>query len=165
MPSGLAEVEKLWREIDDVVDSIKSKVPYRGMSGDGLNGYVKGLAFSIVMKDKDLWPDIKAVSQEAGRRWKMRQGLIPYSSTPTRHENNFSSLGPLGGWQKDKPLPSTKRAAPAKKSAPRKAAPVKSIPADKVAIIKAGLASGMFSPKELADMYDVTEAQVRQLAA
>lgn len=161
LPSGLAEIEKLWREIDDVVDAIKDGVPYRSMTSEEMRGYVRGLAFSIVMKDKDFWPDIKSVSQQAGRRWKMRKGQLPHEATPTRHENNFSSLGQQGGWRKDKTQPA---AAPAKSTPPRKrAAPAKALPPETAKAVKSAATSGMFTVAEVADIYKVTEAQVRQV--
>lgn len=158
LPSGLAEIEKLWREIDDVVDAIKSGEPLRGMNGAGLAGYVKGLAFSVVMKDKDLWPDIKAVSQQAGRRWKMRNGALPFEPTPTRFENDFSSLGQQGGWKKD-PNAAQPVSAPPKKTAPKKV----NLPADTVNAIKSAHGSGMFTAEELAPAYGITVAQVKQV--
>lgn len=165
LPSGLAEIEKLWREIDDVVKVLKSDNPtYRGMSGPGLNGYVKGLAFSVVMKDHELWPDITAVSREALRRYRMHRGEIPYETTPTRHTNNFSSFQ-NGGWKSDG---STKPpAAPYKattKPAKKAATPVKaSLTGAQVTAIKAAKASGMFSDEDMATMYGATVAQIQML--
>lgn len=162
LPSGLAEIEKLWREVDDVLDAIKANEEYRGMAGEVLKAYVKGLAFSIVMKDKDLWPTIKDVSRQAMRRWQMRQGQIPFEATPTRHSNSFSSLGTPGGWQAVS-VPPSKR-APAKKAAPRKVAPAApALPATTVSAIKTALASGMFEPDEIATMYSVTISQVESV--
>lgn len=162
LPSGLAEIEKLWREIDDVVDALSTGVEYHGMTREALMGYVKGLAFSVVMKDKDLWPDIKAVSAQAGLRRKMRQGKIQFSPTPTRHTNDFSSVGTAGGWKKDpnvvQPVPT------AKKAAPRKAAPKPvNLPEAAVAAIQAGYASSMFSLEDLATTYGATLAQVHEV--
>ncbi len=170
LPSGLSEIEKLWREVDDVVDAIKAKTEYRGMSSSHMLGYVRGLAFSIVMKDKDLWPDVTAVSKQAGLRWKMRRGLIPYEATPTRHANDFSSLGQQGGWRKDKtetssPATTARKSAPVKATARKRAAPAAqvSLPAQTVAAIRAAKASGMFSDQDLASTYGVTVAQIQQV--
>lgn len=166
LPSGQSEIEKLWREIDDVVDAIKSKVPYRGMEGAGLNGYVKGLAFSIVTKDKDFWPDMKAVANQALKRWRMRNKMIPWEATPTRHENNFNSLGGQGGWKK---IEQVAPPAPAKKAAPRKAAAVArpsfSPTGDQLLSMRAGLGSGMFTESDFASMYGTTVAEVKRVLA
>lgn len=162
LPSGLPEIEKLWREIDDVVDAIKAKESYRGMTDSAMNGYVKGLAFSVVMKDKELWPDMKAVAKQAITRWKMRQKLIPFEPTPTRHDNNFNSIGLNGGWSPAGPPPTQPiKRAPAKKAAP--AAPKITLTEQQQTSIKAGHASGMFTVDELAGMYGATAAQVKQL--
>lgn len=163
LPSGLAEIEKLWREIDDVVVAIKDKVAYRGMEGPGLNGYVKGLAFSIVMKDKELWPDIRSVSREAMRRWQMHKGDIPYSATPTRFSNNFEAFQ-SGGWKSDEPAPKAatapiRRTTPVKKAPPR----VPALPPETVTAIKAALKSGIMAPEIVANMYGVSVEQVKLL--
>jgi hypothetical protein len=161
LPSGLPEIEKLWREIDDVVDAIKAKTEYRGMDASAMNGYVRGLAFSVVMKDKELWPDIKAVSVQAMKRWKMRQQLIPWETTPTRHSNDFSSIGQQGGWAPANPPPTQPIKRAAKKAAPP--APKVTLSDQQQASIRAGHGAGMFSVAELASMYGATEDQVKQL--
>jgi hypothetical protein len=162
LPSGLPEIEKLWREIDDVVDAIKAKDSYRGMEAAAMNGYVRGLAFSVVMKDKELWPDIKAVSMQAMKRWKMRNKLLPWEPTPTRHSNDFNSIGQKGGWAPANPPPTQPiKRAPVKKTAP--AAPKINLTEQQQTSIKAGHGSGMFSVAELANMYGATEEQVKQL--
>lgn len=170
LPSGLAEIEKLWREVDDVVDVLRNDVTpmtYRGMSGAELKAYVKGLAFSIVMKDKDLFPDIRSVAVESVRRWKMRNNQLAYEPTPTRHVNNFSGIGQSGGWQPVNPT----QAGPATKKTTRKAPPVVTqvikpdLPPATVASVKAALSAGMFSPADIATMYGVTEDQVKKFMA
>lgn len=158
LASGLAEIEKLWREIDDVVDCIKAKESYRGLDTAGMNGYVKGLAFSVVMKDKTLWPDIRAVSVQAMKRWKIRNKLIPWEATPTRHENDFSSLGVKGGW---KPVGGSAPVQPAKKAAP--VSKIVSLSPEQTAAIRAAHASSMFTADELASMYKASVAQVREI--
>lgn len=161
LPSGLAEIEKLWREIDDCVKAIKAGQPYRDMSGADLNGFVRGLAWCIVMKDTELWPNIKAVSAEAMRRYKMHRGEIPYEATPTRHSNNFNAFQ-HGGWKSEgKPAPTPYKAT-AKKTA--KAAPKKvELSPDRVAAVKAARDSGMFDEQDIAMMYGVTVEQIKML--
>lgn len=163
LKSGLAEIEKLWREIDDVMDALKAGEPYRKMEGKELQAYVKGIAFSIVMKDTPLWPTIKDVAAQALKRWKMRQGEIPFEATPTTHANNYSSIGTPGGWMPtNKPAPA--KTAPIKRAAPRKAAPAApALPADKIRDIKAARASTMFSDEDIAVMYGVTISQVKSV--
>lgn len=162
LPSGLAEIEKLWREVDDVIDAMKSGQPYRNMEGDELKAYVKGIAFSIVMKDKDLWPTIKDVAAQGLKRWKMRNNQLPFEATPTRHSNDFSSIGSRGGWQ---PAPGQTPSTPARKAAIKRAAAPKAVPlaADVVAKIRTALGTGMFDSDEIAIMYSVTKSQVESV--
>lgn len=157
LPSGLAEIEKLWREVDDVIDAMKADTAHRNMSGTELQAYVKGIAFSIVMKDTALWPTIKDVAAQGLRRWKMRNNQLLFEATPTRHQNDFSSLGTKGGWQPVS-VP-VKKAAPVKRAAP--AAPA--LPADKVRDIKSAKASGMFTDEDISTMYGVTISQVKSV--
>jgi hypothetical protein len=158
LPSGLSEVEKLWREIDDVVDAILSGVPYRAMETSALSGYVKGLAFSIVMKDSHHFPNIKAVSVEARERWKMRKNDIPWRPTPTTQAKNWTGMDPAGGWKPTEPVPTSK--PPAKKAAPRKAVPVSPEVARNV---RFALQSGMLDDGSIAQMYGVPLEYVQRL--
>lgn len=164
LPSGLAEIEKLWREVDDVMDALKSGASYRDMEGKELQAFVKGLAFSIVMKDKELWPTIKDVAAQALKRWKMRQGEIPFEQTPTRHSNDFSGIGQRGGWQAvagQTPSTPARKAAVTRAAKAAPAAPA--LPANKVRDIKSAKASGMFSDDDIALMYGVTISQVKSV--
>lgn len=158
LPSGSSEIEKLWREIDDVVWAIKAKEDYRGMDGEGLKGFVKGLAFCVVMKDKDYFPDIRSVAIEAERRWKMHHGLVSWEPTKTHHKNNHESgTAPGGGWVPTSGW-STDKKPPAKKASPK----TSPLPQGKVNQIKAAHGAGMFTdPADIALMCGVTVAQVK----
>lgn len=162
MPSGLSEIEKLWREIDDVMDALMSHTSYRDMSGDELKAYAKGLAFSVVMKDKEFYPDIRSVAKEGAERWKMRNETIPYRKTPTRHVNNFQAMHPTSGWiptenkRPTKATPTVRKPTTVKK--PQLSPGVE-------ASIKAALTSGILQPEEVASMYGVTVEAVNALSA
>lgn len=159
LPSGSSEVEKLWREIDDVVEAIKKNESYRNMTGEGLKGFVKGLAFCIVMKDKEYFPDIRSVAVEAERRWKMHHGLAPWESTKTHHTNNHDGgSAPGGGWVPTDGWQTGK--TPAKKATPR----VPALSQAKINQIKTAHGSGMFTdPNDIALMCGVTVTQVKQV--
>lgn len=167
LPSGKMEIEKLWLEIDDTVDAIKAGVEYRGMGKDALNGFVRGLAFSIVMKDKEFYPDIKAVAAEALRRWKMRHKKIPWDATPSHFTHRHKWFAE-GGWRVEErledPKPAPKKAAPRKTAkAPAVAVPVFRPTADQLSAIKAGLDSEMFTPADFAGMYGTTPAEIERV--
>lgn len=167
LPSGKMELEKLWLEVDDVVDAIKNKVEYRGMGPEALNGYVKGLAFSIVMKDTDFYQDIKSVAVEASRRWKMRNKIIPWEATPSQFTHGHKWF-PNGGWKQvkrdEQAAPPVKKAAPRKAvQAPPVARPKFNATADQIAAIKAGLASEMFTESDFAATYGTTVEEIRRV--
>lgn len=165
LPSGLSEVEKLWREVDDVMNALMSHSEYRDMSGDALRAYAKGLAFSIVMKDREFFPDIKSVAKEGAERWKMRNDKLPYRPTPTRHQNNFKAFDPSSGWvaAADTAKPAAPKATPTK-AAPSVRKPSAKLPAATETTVRAALASGILQPEEIASMYNVPVEAVRGLA-
>jgi hypothetical protein len=166
--SGLEEIDKLWREIDDVVDAIKAKKEYRGMDATAMNGYVKGLAFAVVMKDRSIFQSMREVAAEALRRWRMRQGQIPWAATPTRHAPDFKWHGGHGGWKPIGPAPAA-ATPPTKSRSTRKLPPPVAKPkfnptADQLTSIKAGIGSGMFTADDFASMYGTTAEEIRRVA-
>ncbi len=162
LPSGLSEVEKLWREIDDVVDKILNAESYREMEQSEMRGYLKGLAFSVVMKDRDLFPDIKSVSREARERRKMRHNLIPWRPTPTHQAKHWAGGHNLpGGWAPVEPAAVMEKKPPVKKATPRKV----TVPAEKVKQIRFALESGMLPEDSIAQMYGVSVAVVQKIKA
>lgn len=146
MPSGLNNLEKLWAEMDDIVESLATGNQYRDMTPAELKGYAKGVAFSIVLLDTSFFPDIAAVSAHARDRRKMRLGEIPYRSTPTRH-SPAATVQQVEQLHNDGP-------------APKPPKPARQIPDNVRRGIQAGLASGMFSAQELAETYKLTVEEV-----
>lgn len=178
LPSGLSEIQKLWREIDDVISALKSNTKYRGMTGVELKAYAMGISFSIVMKETPLFPDARAVAAEGVRRYDMSQGKLPFASTPTRFAVDHSSLGTPGGWQPDpedvpyfKPQSARKDAGKAaspktasantvtaKTTAPKKQ--TAKLSEETMQAIKNALLSGMFSKEDIETMYSVNLSEL-----
>lgn len=157
LPSGLPEIEKLWREIDDVIEALMSETPFRDMNPEQLKAYAQGLSFAIIIKEKPVFSSGREVSKEGVARWKMRHGKLDYRPTPSRHVADYGPLTPTGGWK-----PETPPTPPARKAAPRRAS-IPTIPADKLAVIRIGLESGMFTAVELASTYGVSVEAIRAL--
>lgn len=171
LPSGLSNLEKLWNEMDDVVDAILESTSYQDMEGDALRSYAQGIAFSIVMLDGHFFKNKLAVSAHARDRWKMRRGVIPYASTPTRYRQEYTvhSSGEFthSSVPGKKVIAGQSNAAQAKPSArPVARAPKteKTLTQDQANNIKAGLESGMFSIEDLAEMYKVSPELVKQVS-
>lgn len=161
LPSGLPEIEKLWRELDDVTDSLVAKETYREMSGEDLKAYAKGISFSIVMKDKVYFADIAAVAKESVERWKMRNNKVPYRKTPTSQNTN-GSFQVVGGWREAKDEVGTverpKADTPAGRSQRAK------LNDKQINAIRIGMQSGMFTADELAGTYGISAALVDEIA-
>jgi hypothetical protein len=148
LPSGLRDVDKLWREMDDVVESLVTGFPYRDMTPDQLKGYAKGVAFSIVLLDTSFFPDIESVSRHARDRRKMRIGEMPHVDTPSRFSSQ-TTVQEAAQLHDAGPVPK----------------PAKAVPTNVQNGIKAGLQSGMFSAEELAATYNLTVAEVKSIAS
>lgn len=163
LPSGLPEIEKLWREMDDITDALIGKTEYRGMIDATLKAYAQGIAFCIVMKDTSIFPDAKSVSVEAAARWKMRNDKLPYRKTPTNQNVNGSWMA-AGGWNAEEhgsvaPLQKKSSATPAITAALTKVDP------DKALAIKNALRSKMFTEQDLAEVYKLPIALIKQIGA
>lgn len=162
LPSGLSEIEKLWREIDDVIDALATpEQTYRGMSAPEVRAYAQGLAFVVVMKEgTQLFADGRAVAKEAMERLRIRQGKLAYRPTRSRF-HSASNWIPGGGWVQE-----TENTEPAK---PPQKRGVKSVAAaidpTKLAAIRAAIASGMFSDTDLATMYSLNATVIAELRA
>jgi hypothetical protein len=150
LPSGLHFVEKLWRELDDVVEALSTGELYRGMTKEQAVGYAKGLAFSIVMHEPVHFDNIDEVSRHARDRRKMRLGLMDWSATPTSLGHNATTVQVKGLHPS-----STKASTPI--------APKSNVSDTVKAAIRAGANSGMFSIPQLAEAYSLTQAEVAQI--
>lgn len=161
LPSGLPEIEKLWRELDDVTDALVAKVKYRDMEGEELKAFAKGISFVIVMKDHRYFPDISSVSKEAIDRWKMRNNKLAYRKTPTTH-NTSGSFQVVGGWERVKDEVGTverpKVDTPAGRSQRAK------LNDKQINAIRIGMQSGMFTADELASTYGIAATLVDEIA-
>lgn len=147
LPSGLSYVLKFWAELDDVVEAMMTNAPYRDMDLAGCRGYAKAIAFSIVLLDGVHFPDVESVSRHARDRRKMRLGEIPYVPTPTSNKHNATVIEAHGFHEAEGQPASTQR-TPKKAAAP-------AISEQIVKAIRAGLASQMFTPEDLADTYKI----------
>lgn len=161
LPTGRSTLEKLWDEMDDVTAALIDGEEYNGMSVDTLRGYAKGIAFNLSMMTHPYFRTIKDIAKEAGARYKMSKGKIPWRPTPSYRHNPLPealTANVVGT------VPAVKR-APTKRIPTKVTAPVVNLEPENAAAIRAGLGSGMFSMQELAEMYGVTIEQVRAVAS
>lgn len=150
LPSGLRHVEKLWRELDDVVEALAVGEAYRSMTKEQIQGYAKGIAFSIVMLEPIYFESIEEVSRHARDRRRMRLGEIDWQATPTTLNPDVLTVQARG-------LHRSADQASAKRST------AKPVPDQIQKAIKAGVSSGLFGVEELAETYNLPVATVRQI--
>lgn len=160
-----------WVELDGVIDQLKL-CPNPDPDDLGFEEYVRqlklqgratGLAFAIVKACTPYYADERAVSVEANRRWKMRNGQLEWAPTlgfkyspPPVGRREVNSI--LQGAGVDEPV-----RVNTKRKDPREAKAAKLKPADRDAI-KRGLESGMFKAADLAKVYGTTEDVVLYVA-
>lgn len=162
----LSIAEFYWIELDGVTDKLKefaANFPTgptdveNGKEFFKLQGRASGLAFAIVRACTPYYADERAVSVEANRRWKMRNGQLDWAPTlgfkyspPPAGRRELQSVQDIGH---ESPVRvNTKRTA----VDPREAKAAKLKASDRDAI-KRGLESGMFKAADLAKVYGVTE--------
>lgn len=80
--TGKSLIERMWDETDDALDAYKKGEEYLAMSGDLLRGYIHGIAECITFCSTPYFKIVEDVLRQMQRRWRMRQGEIPYSPTP-----------------------------------------------------------------------------------
>lgn len=161
LPTGRSTLEKMWDELDDVTKAIIEKSEYNGMQGASLKAYALGCAFALSMMTHPYFRTVKEISRQLGKRYKMSKGEIPWEPTPSYNYNPLpESL--TANVVLNKPMAKT-TTSEKKPSVSRVKRAI--IPADKQAVIMAGLASNMFSHEDIAAMYQVPIESVRALAA
>jgi hypothetical protein len=160
LPTGRSTLEKMWDELDDVTKMIIEKGDYNGMQGESLKGYALGCAFALSMMTHPYFKTIKDISKELGARYKMGKGLMEWRPTPSY---NYNPMPEPFTANIVSTTPAEKRAPTKKATAPRKAPAKVDLAPEIVTAIKAAGAMGMFSPAELAKMYNATEAQVKEI--
>lgn len=180
LPSGLREVQKLWNELDDVVDALTDGTAYRDMSADVLKGYAQGLSFSIIMKEGVYFPHLAAVAAHARDRRRMRAGEIEWKETPSvRSDTNtvyssgefFTStvpakaVSPVAQGNSAASVRSTTRGRPATAAtkAPLAKVTVASLDPSVVEGIRGAAKSGLFSHGDLAETFKVPESLIKEI--
>lgn len=163
-PSGRSVVQKSWDELDDVIDAIKSGNEYLGMSGDLLKGYAQGIAEILAFLAIPYFRFAEDILRQANRRWRIRQGEIPWEATPGY---NFFPAQPLEYYKPrvvSEGGKTVKRTPIAKKATPTPVTQVKSFSADEAAMIRALIHEQGADPVTVAEMYGVPVDRILTVA-
>lgn len=81
--TGKTLVQKMWDEADDAMDAYWTVSEFKGMTGQKLQGYIKGIAEVLTFCTVPCFKVTEDVLREINRRWKMRDGQIPFAPTPS----------------------------------------------------------------------------------
>ncbi len=82
--TGKTLVQKMWDEADDAMDAYHAKREFKGMSSEhSLQGYIRGIAEVLTFCTVPCFKVTDDVLREINRRWKMRDGQIPFAPTPS----------------------------------------------------------------------------------
>jgi hypothetical protein len=74
----------MWDEADDAMDAYHAKREFKGMDRDySLQGYIRGIAEVLTFCTVPCFKVTEDVLREINRRWKMRDGQIPFAPTPS----------------------------------------------------------------------------------
>jgi hypothetical protein len=168
-PMGKSLLENMWDTADEAMDAYKAGTFYleEGCAGDNLKYYIMAIAEMITLSARPYFRITEDVLRELQRRWKMRQGQLPFSPTPSYRWNPMPiEYKPLDGPGQHKPTPEATKAA-TRRTAPKKAAsvpPTRNFTPDERCLIRDGVHKNNMPVAELAKMFDVSEERIRTIA-
>lgn len=84
---GKSIIEQIWDLLDETVAKIKNSKPEDVANWSDLKGRAGGLADALVLMTGPWFTDSRAIAREAGKRYKIAQGEIPFEQTPGYHYN------------------------------------------------------------------------------
>jgi len=163
IPSGRSYSEKMWDTLDDALDALKDDKMFWTFGGEAVKAICVTLAEAISMLNH-CSPKMQQndVLREAQRRWRMRQGEIPFFPTP-----GYRMLQPHLLNEESRELApgavAPVKAAPAKRTARSTPFGAKIWSAKEVDGIKA--AASLMELDEVADMFGATPADIQKVLA
>jgi hypothetical protein len=178
-PMGKSLLENMWDTADEAMDAYKAGTFYleEGCAGDNLKYYIMAIAEMITLSARPYFRITEDVLRELQRRWKMRQGQLPFSPTPSYRWNPMpieykspgkspEDLRKLADHQDALYAHrSTQKRLPA--GHPKKAAsvpPTRNFTPDERCLIRDSVHKNNVPVAELAKMFDVSEERIRTIA-
>lgn len=166
IPTGKNLIQKMWDEADDAMDAHRSRSSYKDMSGDQLQGFIKGIAEILTFCTVPCYKVTEDVLKEIYRRFKMRDGQIPFAPTPSYNYNPHLDVARSSSIS-SQPKPEKVAVKKTTTKAPlRKAIDVPAddlLPAQR-AMIRESYHSGNFDEHQLADMFSISPVRVLAIA-
>src|SRR5688500_14528206 len=87
IPTGKTLIQKMWDEGDEALLCLKADVHFKGMTGDTLKGFIRGIAEVLTFCTVPCYKVTEDVLREFNRRWRMRIKEIPFAPTPSYSYN------------------------------------------------------------------------------
>lgn len=162
IPTGKTLIQNMWDEADDALDHLKQGIPYKMMHGDMLQGFIRGIAEVLTFCTVPCFKVTDDVLRELGRRYKMRQGELPFAPTPSYTYNPHLDVARAKAMTDEvKPVKSTR--APIKKVTKQLDKPVE-LSLEQRNAIRTAYHGGVLSPIEIAAMFKITVERVEAIA-
>lgn len=170
IPTGKTLIQKMWDEGDDGMDAYQAGRAYKEMDGKQLQGFIRGIAEVLTFCTVPCYKVTDDVLKELYRRWKMRQGQIPFAPTPSYNYNpHIDAARASSVASAPKPAPvksSVRKSAPIRKLTSSElvtAPPDDLLPAQREAI-KKSYHAGDFNENQLAEMFGVSPVRILAIA-
>lgn len=167
IPSGKTLVQKMWDEADDALDNLKQGFSYKGMTGETLKGYIRGIAEVLTFCTVPCYKVTDDVLRELNRRYKMRQGEISFAPTPSYNYQPHLDVARSKAMDnevqvKAKPKVVKPGRAPISKVAPQKDEVELSVAQREV--IRESYHQGLFTAEKIGELYGIPAERVIRIA-
>lgn len=174
IPQGKSLLEQMWDEADDAMDAFKAGVILvrdTDLLGKELAAYLRGVAECISMCSTPYWRVAEDVLRQLNKRWRMRQGEIPFSPTPGYRFNPMpSAYEPPERVKHPSPYPATRTPSTRTRAPLAKKAPAEPLTSSRTfsdgerTMIANALSAGTLSAQSLAVMFGVSESRIMAVA-
>lgn len=165
IPTGKTLVQNMWDEADDALDAYKAGNKFKDMDVSALPSYVRGIAEVLTFCTVPCYKVIEDVLRELNRRWKMRQGEIPFAPTPSYSYNPHLDVARSKAMNEEvKPAKPTKSTRiPISKMA-KTTESEKELSSAERDVIRESYHQGLFTAEKIAELYGITAERVIRIA-
>lgn len=161
IPSGKTLVQKMWDEADDALDAYKEGKKFKGMDPAALPSYIRGIAEVLTFCTVPCYKVTEDVLRELNRRWKMREGEIPFAPTPSYTYNPHLDVARSKAMTSEvkEVKPKSTRASINKVAKPV-APKIVELTSEQRSIIRRSYHEGILDAQQIADMFQITVERV-----
>lgn len=158
VPNGKTVVQKLWDELDSLMDQIKQE---EGPGALALQNQARGIALALALLSVPWFRSKDDILRQANKRWRMRQSEIPWEATPGY---NCYPAAPLAYVQASEPKVQPAKRAPLKVVKAAKVPSARDFTVEERAFIRDSVHGETVAVETLAVMYGVSEERIRSIA-